>query len=123
MSDPTENAGAGDKYAAAKARAAEVVRETGTLTAAVYSASDRRCPFFKVFSESEDDEVDAICDIRTQTFSDLPPFGPKDLTVCRLCIDVARVQQEADQFETMQDSAEQDIERAKDAADENEPDR
>jgi hypothetical protein len=55
----------------------------------VTSADERRCPFLKTELDPEKDDtpmVDGVCDVRAQTFSDLPPFGPKNLEVCALCL-------------------------------------
>ncbi len=83
--------GQAEDLAALKAKAAGVEQEAVGLRREVYSAAERRCPFLKVDIETEvKDEVetvDGVCDVRTQTFSDLPPFGPKSLELCRICID------------------------------------
>lgn len=56
------------------------------LPPTVASADERRCPFFQTDSGKSEAEVDDVCDVRIQRFSDTPPFGPTDLDICKVCI-------------------------------------
>jgi hypothetical protein len=90
------------------AKAQAVTLDPENLPETVASGSERRCPFLTLWSEAAEDEVDGLCDIRVQTFSDTPPFGPKDLKVCELCLGGKQFQmnvEQASQFEDMAENA------------------
>lgn len=74
---------------AIKRRAASLAQESGPLPETVANEAERRCPFIKVEQDPEREGtplVDDVCDVRVQRFSDTPPFGPKDLAVCDICL-------------------------------------
>lgn len=72
-----------------KAQSIRVEASAVGLREEVASGLERRCPFIKVDMDPQKEdspEVDMVCDVRIQTFSDNKPFGPMNLQICELCI-------------------------------------
>ncbi len=95
------------KALAERMKATASLADPDKLPATVASASERRCPFLTTYSEVVDDQVDATCDVRVQTFTDTPPFGPQDLTVCERCLMGKSLQLSMEQSAMAEDMAEQ----------------
>ena len=89
------------------AKAEAFAEDPNNLSLKVTSAEERRCPFLTTYSEKEDEEVDGLCDIRIQKFSDIPPFGPTDLRICEICIRGKTYEISAGQAEMMSAAAEE----------------
>jgi hypothetical protein len=106
-----------------KRAAKEASLDPNNLPDAVGGPEERRCPFLSVMSgfdangEPTDDahEVDGLCDVRVQTFVEFPPYGPKDLKVCELCLVAKQFQMNEAQAEVAEEQFEKMARAAKSA--------